>query len=192
MVATASQMLALGTSALNFSLPDTKGNMTSLSDFNEAPALLVVFMCNHCPFVKHILSRLVELVKEYQAKGVAVIGINPNDVTAFPEDSPMMMVKLAKKAGFSFPYLFDENQEVAKAYRAACTPDFFLFDKERKLVYRGQMDDSRPDSDIPVTGLDLIKAMDAVLAGRDVGSEQKPSMGCNIKWKPGNEPQYSR
>lgn len=192
MVATASQMLALGTSALNFSLPDTKGNMTSLSDFNEAPALLVVFMCNHCPFVKHILSRLVELVKEYQEKGVAVIGINPNDVTAFPEDSPRMMAKLVKKEGFTFPYLFDENQEVAKAYRAACTPDFFLFDKERKLVYRGQMDDSRPDSSIPVTGLDLIKAMDAVLAGRDVGSEQKPSMGCNIKWKPENEPEYAR
>ncbi len=192
MVATASQMLALGTSALNFSLPDTKGNMVSLGDFNETPALLVVFMCNHCPFVKHILSRLIELVKDYQAKGIAVIGINSNDVAAFPEDSPRMMAKLVKKEGFTFPYLFDENQEVAKAYRASCTPDFFLFDKERKLVYRGQMDDSRPDSDIPVTGLDLIKAMDAVLAGRDVGSEQKPSMGCNIKWKPENEPEYAR
>ncbi len=192
MVATASQMLTLGTSAPNFSLPDTKGNMASLGDFSEAPALLVVFMCNHCPFVKHILSRLVELVKEYQAKGIAVIGINSNDVAAFPADSPMMMAKLAKKAGFTFPYLFDENQEVAKAYRAACTPDFFLFDKERKLVYRGQMDDSRPGSGIPVTGLDLIKAIDAVLAGRDVGSEQKPSMGCNIKWKPGNQPHYAQ
>lgn len=192
MVATASQMLALGTSALNFSLPDTKGNMVSLGDFNETPALLVVFMCNHCPFVKHILSRLIELVKDYQAKGIAVIGINSNDVAAFPEDGPKMMAKLVKKEGFTFPYLFDENQEVAKAYRASCTPDFFLFDKERKLVYRGQMDDSRPDSDIPVTGLDLIKAMDAVLAGRDVGSEQKPSMGCNIKWKPSNEPEYAK
>jgi peroxiredoxin len=190
MVVTASKMLALGTSAPDFSLPDTKGKIVSLCDFNEAPALLVIFMCNHCPFVKHILSVLIELIKEYQAKGVAVVGINSNDVANFPEDSPEMMAGVAKKAGFTFPYLFDESQAVAKAYRAACTPDFFLFDKERTLVYRGQMDDSRPGNDIPITGLDLIKALDAVLAGRDVSVEQKPSMGCNIKWKQGNEPEY--
>jgi peroxiredoxin len=190
MVATASQMLALGTLAPEFSLPDTQGNIVSLGDFKEAPALLVVFMCNHCPFVKHILSVLVEMIKEYQSKGVAVIGINSNDVVNFPEDSPKKMAKMAKKAGFTFPYLFDETQKVAKTYHAACTPDFFLFDKERRLVYRGQMDDSRPGNDIPITGLDLIKALDAVLAGRQVGGVQKPSMGCNIKWKQGNEPEY--
>jgi peroxiredoxin len=186
MVVTASKMLDLGTSAPDFSLPDTQGNIVSLGDFKEAPALLAIFMCNHCPFVKHIISDLVELINEYQDKGVAVVGINSNDVVNFPEDSPKKMAKVAKKAGFTFPYLFDESQEVAKAYRATCTPDFFLFDKERNLVYRGQMDDSRPDNDIPVTGLDLIKAMDAVLAGRDISSDQKPSMGCNIKWKHGN------
>jgi len=190
MVVTASKMLALGTKAPHFSLPDTKGNIVSLGDFAEAPALLVVFMCNHCPYVKYILSDLVRLVKEYQNKGVAVVGINSNDFVNFADDSPEMMAKVAKKAGFTFPYLFDETQEVAKAYRAACTPDFFLFDKERKLVYRGQMDDSRPGNNIPVTGLDLIKAMNAVLAGRQVSSEQKPSIGCNIKWKQGNEPEY--
>lgn len=190
MVVTASKMLVLGTKAPDFSLPDTKSNIVSLGDFAEAPALLVVFMCNHCPYVKYILSDLVRLVKEYQNKGVAVVGINSNDFVNFADDSPEMMAKVAKKAGFTFPYLFDETQEVAKAYRAACTPDFFLFDKERKLVYRGQMDDSRPGNNIPVTGLDLIKAMNAVLAGRQVSSEQKPSIGCNIKWKQGNEPEY--
>jgi len=190
MVVTASKMLSLGTSAPDFNLPDTQGNIVSLDNFKEAPALLVIFMCNHCPFVKHILSVMVGLIKEYQEKGMAVVGINSNDVANFTEDSPEMMVKVAKKAGFTFPYLYDESQAVAKAYRAACTPDFFLFDKERTLVYRGQMDDSRPGNDIPVTGLDLIKAMDAVLAGRDVNAEQKPSMGCNIKWKEGNEPEY--
>ena len=190
MVVTVSKMPALETSAPDFSLPDTKGKIVSLCDFNEAPALLVIFMCNHCPFVKHILSVLVELIKDYQAKGVAVVGINSNDIVNFPQDSPEMMAKIVKKAGFTFPYLFDESQVVAKTYRATCTPDFFLFDKERKLVYRGQMDDSRPGNNIPVTGLDLIKAMDSVLIGRDVSGEQKPSMGCNIKWKHGNEPEY--
>ena len=191
MAVTASNMLALGTSAPDFNLPDTQGNMVSLDDFAEAPALLVISMCNHCPFVKHILSTIVGLVKEYQAKGVAVVGINSNDVVNYPDDSPEMMAKVAKKEGFTFPYLYDETQDVAKAYHAACTPDFFLFDKQRKLVYRGQMDDSRPGNDIPVTGLDLVKAMDAVLAGRLVSNEQKPSMGCNIKWKPGKEPEYA-
>ncbi len=192
MVATASEMLPLGTSAPDFNLPDTKGNMVSLADFEEAPPLLVIFMCNHCPFVKHVLHVMVDLIKEYQAKGIAVVGINSNDVANFSEDSPEKMAKVSKKAGFTFPYLFDQSQEVAKAYHAACTPDFFLFDKERKLVYRGQMDDSRPGSEVPVTGVDLIRAMDAVLAGRDISSDQKPSMGCNIKWKKGNEPEYVR
>jgi len=191
MAATTSTMVTLGTSAPNFSLPDTEGNIVSLADFKEAPALLVIFMCNHCPFVKHILSGLAELVKEYQSKGVTVVGINSNDVTNYPEDSPEMMAKLVEEAGFTFPYLYDETQEVAKAYNAACTPDFFLFDKESKLAYRGQMDDSRPGNNIPITGIDLIKAMDAVLAGREVSTEQKPSMGCNIKWKPGNQPYYA-
>jgi thiol-disulfide isomerase/thioredoxin len=166
--------------------------MVSLADFKEAPALLVIFMCNHCPFVKHVLGRLTKLVKEYQAQGVAVVGINSNDVSTYQEDSPEMMAEAAQKAGFTFPYLYDETQEVAKAYRAACTPDFFLFDKDKKLVYRGQMDDSRPGNDFPVTGADLTEAINAVLAGSPVNSNQKPSMGCNIKWKQGNVPSYAR
>jgi peroxiredoxin len=192
MVMTASTMLPLGTLAPDFSLPDTRGNIVSAEDFKDAPALLVIFMCNHCPFVKHVLTDMVELIKEYQAKGVAVVGINSNDVANFPEDRPEVMAKVAKGAGFTFPYLYDETQEVAKAYRAACTPDFFLFNKERTLVYRGQMDDSRPGKDISVSGLDLTKAIDAVLASKEVNVEQKPSMGCNIKWKQGNEPEYTK
>jgi peroxiredoxin len=191
MAATPSAMLPLGTLAQDFSLPDTKGDMISLSDFRQAPALLVIFMCNHCPFVKHVLSKLTKLVKEYQAKGVAVVGINSNDVSSYPDDSPEMMVKVAGENGFTFPYLYDETQKVAKAYRAACTPDFFLFDKEKKLVYRGQIDDSRPGNDIPVTGADLTNAIDAVLSGIPVNSKQKPSMGCNVKWKQGNVPGYA-
>jgi len=190
MVVTASKMLPLGTLALDFNLPDTTGNMVSLSNFKETPAFLAIFMCNHCPFVKHILNAMVELIKEYQAKGVAVVGINSNDVANFPKDSKEMMAKVAKEAGFTFPYLYDETQEVAKAYRAACTPDFFLFDSERTLVYRGQMDDSRPGNGTPVTGNDLTAAIDAVLKGKPVSEEQKPSLGCNIKWKQGNEPDY--
>lgn len=191
MVMTASEMLPLGTLAPDFSLPDTKGDIVSLADFEDAPALLVVFMCNHCPFVKHVLNNLVDLVRQYQAKGAAVVGINSNNVADFPEDSPDMMAKVADETGFTFPYLYDESQEAAKAYRAACTPDFFLFDKKRKLVYRGQMDDSRPGNDIPVTGADLTAALDAVLEGKRVSETQKPSIGCNIKWKPGNEPEYA-
>ncbi len=187
---TASQMLELGTPAPQFNLPDTAGKEVTLGDFMDAPALLVIFMCNHCPFVKHILHKLVELVKGYQKKGVAVVGINSNDVASYPDDSPELMAKTAKKSGFTFPYLYDETQEAAKAYRAACTPDFFLFDAERRLVYRGQLDDSRPGNKIPVTGADLTAAIDAVLAGRPVAGRQKPSMGCNIKWKQGNEPDY--
>ncbi len=192
MVVTASKMFDLGTPAPDFNLPDTRGNIVSLGNFKDAPALLVIFMCNHCPFVKHILDGMVDLVRQYQAKGVAVVGINSNDVANFPDDRPEKMAEVAKESGFTFPYLYDESQEVAKAYHAACTPDFFLFDKERKLVYRGQMDDSRPGGEVPVTGVDLIKAMDAVLAGRDISSDQKPSIGCNIKWKKGNEPEYAR
>ena len=191
MVMTASEMLPLGTPAPDFSLPDIEGNVVSPGDFEESPALLVVFMCNHCPFVKHILATFVELVKEYQAKGLAVVGINSNDVENFPEDRPEMMSKVAKQAGFTFPYLYDQAQGVAKSYRAACTPDFFLFDKERKLVYRGQMDDSRPGNNIQITGVDLRAAIDAVLEEKPVNQEQKPSIGCNIKWRHGNEPEYA-
>jgi peroxiredoxin len=183
MVLTASKMLPLGTSAPDFSLPDTEGKMVSLNDFKDAQAFLVIFMCNHCPFVKHILKAMIKLIKDYQAKSVAVVGINSNDVANYPDDSPPMMAKLAKEAGFTFPYLYDETQEVAKAYRAACTPDFFLFDSDKTLVYRGQMDDSRPDNGIPVTGADLTAAIDAVIEGKPVSEEQKPSIGCNIKWK---------
>ncbi|MBW7991265.1 MAG: thioredoxin family protein [Planctomycetes bacterium] len=183
MTLTASEMLPLGTKAPDFNLPDTEGNIVSLSDFNESQALLVIFMCNHCPFVKHILDPMIELAKEYQAKGAAIIGINSNDVDNYPEDSQDMMAKLATEAGFTFPYLYDETQEIAKAYRAACTPDFFLFDSDKTLVYRGQMDDSRPGNGIPITGADLTAAIDALLEGRQVSQEQKPSIGCNIKWK---------
>ena len=188
MVRTASTMLALGTIAPDFGLPDTKGGLVSPADFKEAPALLVVFMCNHCQFVKYILSKMVELVKLYQQKGVAVVAINSNDIEGFPADRPEMMAMLAEDKGFTFPYLYDESQVVAAAYHAACTPDFFLFDGERKLVYRGQLDDSRPDNNIPITGDDLTAAVDAVLAGSPVAADQKPSIGCNIKWKPQNQP----
>jgi len=192
MVATASTMLPLGTQAPEFRLPDTEGKAVSLDDFQGKEVLLVVFMCNHCPFVKHVQDGLVQLAKEYGPKGVAVVGINSNDVENYPEDSPKRMAQEAKRYGYPFPYLFDESQEVAKAYRAACTPDLFLFDKDRRLVYRGQLDDSRPSNDIPVTGKDLRGAIDAVLAGKAVTEEQKPSIGCNIKWKAGNEPEYFR
>jgi len=192
MVMTASTMLPLGTSGPDFSLPDTEGNIISRDSFKEAPALLVVFMCNHCPFVKHILKHLIELIKEYQAKGIAVVGVNSNDAANFPEDSPEMMEKVAKERRLTFPYLYDETQAIAKAYHAACTPDFFLFDKERRLIYRGQMDDSRPGNNIPITGADLRAALDAILEGKPVPQEQKPSMGCNIKWKRANEPEYAK
>jgi peroxiredoxin len=183
MAVTASEMLPLGTSAPDFNLPDTEGKLVSLNDFKEARAFLVIFMCNHCPFVKHILHSLVVLIKEYQAKGIAVIAINSNDVVNYPDDSPKMMAKLVTEANFTFPYLYDETQEVAKAYRAACTPDFFLFDSNKTLVYRGQMDNSRPGNGIPVTGANLTAAIDAVLEGKRICEEQKPSIGCNIKWK---------
>ncbi len=191
MAMTASTMLPLGTEAPLFELPDTAGKMVSNADFGDADVLLVVFMCNHCPFVKHIIDDFVALAKEYQGKGVAAVGINSNDVDNYPEDRPEQMAELAKEKGFTFPYLYDASQAVAKAYRAACTPDFFVFDRGRELVYRGQMDDSRPGDGQPITGADLRAALDAVLTGRTVSDEQRPSIGCNIKWRAGKEPDYS-
>ncbi len=191
MSATASTMLPLATKAPDFSLPDAKGKMVSLSDFDEAEALVVVFICNHCPFVKHIIDDLVGLAKDYQKQGVAFVAINSNDVETYPDDRPEMMAKLAKQKGFTFPYLYDETQKVAKIYHAACTPDFFVFNENRELVYRGQMDDSRPGNGVPITGADLSVALDAILEGSPVPETQKPSMGCNIKWKAGNEPDYA-
>ncbi len=183
-------MLPLGTKAPDFRLPDPSGKVVSLTDFKSAPALLVIFMCNHCPYVQHIRSGLAKLARDYRSRGVAVVGINSNDVAGYPADSPANMAKEITAAGYVFSYLYDETQAVAKAYRAACTPDLYLFDKEQRLVYRGQFDDSRPGNGIPVTGKDIRAALDAVLAGKPVPPNQKPSIGCNIKWKPGNEPDY--
>ena len=190
MALTPSTMLPLGTAAPDFKLPDTNGKTVSLADFQDKPALLVLFICNHCPYVKHIRAGLAQLARDYLPRGVAIVGINSNDVANYPDDSPARMKEEVKSAGYLFPYLYDETQAVAKAYRAACTPDIYLFDKDRKLVYRGQMDDSRPGNGIPVTGKDLRAALDAVLAGKPVSPNQKASMGCNIKWKAGNEPDY--
>jgi peroxiredoxin len=190
MVRTPSTMLSLGTEAPDFSLVNVDGKTVSLSAFDQAPALLVVFMCNHCPFVKHLADALAQFANEYMAKGLAVVGISSNDVANYPADSPEQMVREAEERGYRFPYLYDDTQEVAKAYRAACTPDFFLFDRDRRLVYRGQFDDSRPDSGIPITGKDLRAAVDAVLAGKEPSADQRPSIGCNIKWIAGNEPDY--
>jgi len=190
MAETPSTMLALGTKAPAFHLADPHGKWVSSDDFKDSAALLVVFMCNHCPYVKHIRSKFAELAKEYQARGVAVVGINSNDAESYPDDRPEKMADEIKRVGYTFPYLYDESQEVAKAYRAACTPDFYLFDRDRLLVYRGQFDDSRPGNERPVTGADLRAALDAVLAGCPVASNQRPSLGCNIKWKRGNAPDY--
>ncbi len=183
-------MLPLGTKAPAFRLPDPSGKPFALADFKGAPALLVVFMCNHCPYVKHIRDGLARLAREYQPRGVAMVGINSNDVANYPADSPAKMAEEAALAGYVFPYLYDEAQSVAKAYHAACTPDLYLFDRDQRLVYRGQSDDSRPGNGIPVTGKDLRAALDALLAGKAVSPNQKPSIGCNIKWKVGNEPEY--
>ena len=183
-------MLPLGTTAPDFKLPDTNGKTVALADFKDKPALLVLFICNHCPYVKHIRAGLAQLARDYLPRGVAIVGINSNDVANYSEDSPARMKEEVKAAGYLFPYLYDETQAVAKAYRAACTPDIYLFDKNRRLVYRGQLDDSRPGNGIPVTGKDLRAALDAVLAGKPVSPNQKASMGCNIKWKAGNEPDY--
>jgi len=187
---TPSTMLPLGTTAPDFKLPDTNGKTVALADFKDKPALLVLFICNHCPYVKHIRAGLAQLARDYLPKQVAIVGVNSNDVANYPDDSPAKMKEEAKAAGYLFPYLYDETQAVAKAYRAACTPDIYLFDKNRKLVYRGQMDDSRPGIGMPVTGKDLRAALDAVLAGKPGSPNQKASMGCNIKWKAGNEPDY--
>ncbi|HWI58385.1 MAG TPA: thioredoxin family protein [Bacillota bacterium] len=190
MVAVNSTMLPLGTPAPEFRLPDTTGKPVALADLKGASALVVIFMCNHCPYVKHIRSGLAQLARDYMPRGVAMVGINANDVANYPADSPAKMAEEAKAAGYSFPYLYDATQDVAKAYRAACTPDIYLFDKDQRLVYRGQLDDSRPSNNLPVTGKDLRAALDAVLAGKPVAPQQKPSIGCNIKWKPGNAPDY--
>lgn len=189
MVRTPSTMLPLGTPAPDFSLPDVDGTTKSLADFEGSQGLLVVFMCNHCPFVIHLADALAAFAKEYQAKGLAVVGISSNDVENYPADTPELMVEEAKSRGYTFPYLYDATQDVAKAYRAACTPDFFLFDKDQKLAYRGQFDSTRPDNGTP-TGEDLRAACDAVLAGSAPSEQQLPSIGCNIKWKPGGEPDY--
>lgn len=176
-------MVALGTTAPNFRLPDTDGKPVALGDLGDAPGLLVMFICNHCPFVKHVRAELARFGREYQARGLAIVAISSNDVANYPADSPERMKQEREAAGYTFPYLYDETQEVAKAYHAACTPDFFLYDRERRLVYRGQLDDSRPSNGKPVTGADLRAAADAVLAGKAVPPQQKPSIGCNIKWK---------
>ena len=183
-------MVPLGTAAPDFRLPDTSGKMVALEDFRDAGALVIAFLCNHCPYVKHIRAELARLACDYAPRGVAMVGISSNDVANYPADSPTKMTEEAKAAGYIFPYLYDESQAVAKAYRAACTPDFYLFDRDQRLVYRGQLDDSRPGNGLPVTGKDLRAALDAVLAGQAPIPNQKPSIGCNIKWKPGNEPEY--
>ena len=190
MARTASTMLELGTAAPGFRLPDFDGRLHQLDDFAAAPALLVAFICEHCPFVRHIRAGFAQFTREYAPQGLAVVAINSNDIVAYPQDGPDAMRKESREFGYGFPYLLDATQEVARAYRAACTPDFFLFDSSRRLVYRGQFDGSRPGSDIPVTGADLRAAVDAVLAGRPAPLEQRPSLGCNIKWKAGNEPGY--
>jgi len=190
MALTPSTMLALGTEAPAFRLPDADGKPVSLDAFRDAPALLVAFLCNHCPYVQHIREGFARFAKEYQAKGLAIVAINANDAKSHPDDAPAAMAQEIRRFGYVFPYLVDETQAVAKAYRAACTPDFFLFDAARKLVYRGQFDASRPGNAIPVTGADLRAAADAALSGRAIAADQKPSIGCNIKWKPGNEPDY--
>ncbi len=191
MAATASTMLELGTKAPEFALPNVvSGKAVSLASFEGKQALLVMFMCHHCPFVKHIKSELTQLGRDYPAKGVAIVAISSNDPGVSADDSPEGLQRMAAEWGFNFPVCCDETQAVAKSYAAACTPDFYLFDRDRKLVYRGQLDDSRPSNGKPVTGADLRAAIDALLAGRPVNQDQRPSLGCNIKWKPGNEPAY--
>lgn len=184
MARTPSNMLALGTTAPNFDLYDTVSDTTvSLEDVKGTVGTVIMFICNHCPFVIHVNPELVNLGKEYQEKGIGFVAISSNDVINYPDDAPDLMKITAKREGYSFPYLYDETQEVAKAYDAACTPDFYLFDGDAKLVYRGQLDDSRPGNGLPLTGLDLRNALDALLDGDKISSEQKPSIGCNIKWK---------
>jgi peroxiredoxin len=191
MVRTLSTMLELGTSAPDFSLPDVvSGRPISLASFRDEKAFLVMFICRHCPFVKHVQEELARLGAAYRGRGVGIVAISSNDAAKYPDDAPERLKQMADELGFTFPVCFDETQEIAKAYTAACTPDFFLFDRARTLVYRGQLDGSRPESGEPVTGRDLRAAIDAVLSDRPVGADQRPSIGCNIKWKPGNEPRY--
>lgn len=184
-----STMLPLGTKAPDFQLPDVvTGKLISLAAFGGKKALLVMFICRHCPYVVHVQNELVRLGQDYASKGVGIIAISANDASRYPDDAPDNLKTMARELSFSFPFCHDESQDTAKAYRAACTPDFFLFDSQQKLVYRGQLDDSRPGNGKPVTGRDLRAAMDAVLAGKPVGADQRPSAGCSIKWKPGNDP----
>ena len=186
-------MLPLGTKAIDFNLQDViSGNKINLKNFEDKKALLIMFICKHCPYVRHVQSEIAKIGKDYANKSLGIAAISANDIIAYPEDSPEGMREQAKELGFAFPYCYDESQETAKAYTAACTPDFFLFDKERKLVYRGQLDGSRPGNEIPVTGKDLRSAIDAALEDRPVNSVQHPSTGCSIKWKPGNSPSYFR
>lgn len=188
MSAVESQMLELGTPAPEFSLPDPHGVHHTLRD--NASAYLVMFICNHCPFVKHVREELAQLGHDYLPLDVAIYAINSNDAESYSGDNPEKMLEEAKAWGYEFPYLVDESQSVAKAYKAACTPDFYLFDADKSLVYRGQLDDSRPSNNIPVSGSDLRAALDSVLNNTDIATVQKPSIGCNIKWKPGNSPAY--
>jgi len=190
MVLTPSTMLDLGTTAPDFSLNTTEGVRYSLAEQNIENGLLVIFICNHCPYVLHIAARLSEKIRSYQQQGISVVAINSNDYSSFPDDSPEKMITLAESFGFTFPYLVDETQEVAKIYQAACTPDFFLFNQDKKLVYRGQFDSARPGNQDAITGDDLTAAINGLLAASPINLEQKPSMGCNIKWKSGNEPNY--
>jgi thiol-disulfide isomerase/thioredoxin len=190
MAETPSTMLALGTHAPAFRLSDSDGNVVALEDFAAARALLVMFICPHCPFVRHVRSQLAAVARDYAGRGLASVAVMSNDVAQFPQDGLEGMRREKLEAGYVFPYLYDETQEVAKAYRAACTPDLFLFDEERRLVYRGQLDGSRPGNAVPVDGRDLRSALDAVLDRRPVDTQQRASIGCNIKWKPGNAPDY--
>jgi peroxiredoxin len=183
-------MTELGTKATSFELPDPSGKLYTLDSFRQSPVLVVMFICNHCPYVVHIREALAKLCKEYQQKNVAFVAINANDIEQYPDDRPEKMAEMAEQFSFSFPYLFDASQDVAKSYRAACTPDFFVYDQSRSLVYRGQMDASRPGNDEEPNGLDLREALDHLLEGKSSSKEQKPSLGCNIKWKKGNEPTY--
>lgn len=191
MARTASTMLELGTPAPAFQLPDVvTGQPISLDTFSSQPALLVMFICRHCPFVKHVQAELAQIGRDYADKGLGIVAISANDAANYPNDAPESLKEMVSEVGFGFPLCYDETQEVAKSYTAACTPDFFLFDGDRHLVYRGQLDDSRPGNDIPVTGKDLRAAIDAVLKEEAIAPDQQPSIGCNIKWKPGNEPAY--
>jgi peroxiredoxin len=187
---TVSTMPELGTPAPDFNLPNINNRAVSLHDFDDSPALLVIFMSHHCPYTRHIFSNLTEMIRDYQPRGVAVVGVNSNDPAQHSEDRPETMAQLAQKHNFPFPYLKDDTQEVAKAFKAACTPDFFLYNQDRRLEYRGRFDDARPDRDVPVTGNQLRAALEALLSGKGPIDPQKPSVGCNIKWKPGSEPEY--